>query len=613
MQQYSDTIQDRQGNVIGAATVTVTNYPSGTTATTYATNAIGSSTNPITADNNGQYSFYAVDGSYTVTTSKSGITTSSKVITLSDTSIFVSVKGYGAAGDGTTDDTTAIQAALTAGAGGAVLVPEGNYKITGTITIPPSTTLKGVGACDVLIPLAGGSNFSITNTSGTSFLMGRGSTIDGCNFWYPNQVTTSPPTAYDYTITVDNTDSFQSGNNAGINIQNIVIHNAYKGIDLGGSTAVPNVYGVAHLENIRMYALHTGIRSGYTLSEVFLANSEFSPVMWTASNGTASRQWAMTSGNACLHIVSQQGLQMSNVVMYGHARGIYTQGASNTTFGNVTFMQSSGCTFDGLRTCVEIAGNNGFGGATFTGCIFAATDAYNAGFLTGKCFYLNDSQNANTISLTGCSWSPTTGNHLHIEMPTSVAVQMINVDGGQFLSCGTGTVAGAYYNVYCDSTTTKLSLNGSQFQNLAANASIVNVKVLNAAQLSMVGLHIHDTAKKAFEIGTVTISPIIRGILTRSTVGSSWPTATSFVVASAATITLFESDIDYYEVSGTTNITSVTASWPGRKVTLKFSGVLTFTDGSNLKLAGDFVTTADDTITLVCNGTNWYEVSRSVN
>ena len=33
----------------------------------------------------------------------------------------------------------------------------------------------------------------------------------------------------------------------------------------------------------------------------------------------------------------------------------------------------------------------------------------------------------------------------------------------------------------------------------------------------------------------------------------------------------------------------------------------------NLKLAGNFVTTADDVITMTGDGTNWYEVSRSVN
>ena len=67
-------------------------------------------------------------------------------------------------------------------------------------------------------------------------------------------------------------------------------------------------------------------------------------------------------------------------------------------------------------------------------------------------------------------------------------------------------------------------------------------------------------------------------------------------------------------VSGVTGITSIAAS--GRSnatVTLIFQGILTVTDGSNLKLAGNFVTTADDTLTLTCDGTNWYEVARSVN
>jgi hypothetical protein len=90
-----------------------------------------------------------------------------------------------------------------------------------------------------------------------------------------------------------------------------------------------------------------------------------------------------------------------------------------------------------------------------------------------------------------------------------------------------------------------------------------------------------------------------------------WP-PTSINVASATTVTL-PNDGDVFHITGTTTITSVTTSWRHRRVTLVFDGILTFTDGSNLKLAGNFVTTADDTITLVCDGTNWYEQSRSVN
>lgn len=70
-----------------------------------------------------------------------------------------------------------------------------------------------------------------------------------------------------------------------------------------------------------------------------------------------------------------------------------------------------------------------------------------------------------------------------------------------------------------------------------------------------------------------------------------------------------------FHVTGTVNITSITSNGtlPGTRITIIFDGVLTFTDGNNLKLAGNFVTTADDTITLVYDGVNWYETSRSVN
>ena len=62
-------------------------------------------------------------------------------------------------------------------------------------------------------------------------------------------------------------------------------------------------------------------------------------------------------------------------------------------------------------------------------------------------------------------------------------------------------------------------------------------------------------------------------------------------------------------------MTSIVAasSVAGRQIVLQFLDIVTFTDGSNLKLAGNFVTSADDTIALVCDGTDWFEVSRSAN
>ena len=89
-------------------------------------------------------------------------------------------------------------------------------------------------------------------------------------------------------------------------------------------------------------------------------------------------------------------------------------------------------------------------------------------------------------------------------------------------------------------------------------------------------------------------------------------------VASAATITLVDGNL--FDITGTTQIDAMTSTnWqPGSMVILHFDAALTVThntgaDGFFLQGAASFVTTADDTLTVIWNGTRWEEISRSVN
>jgi len=68
-------------------------------------------------------------------------------------------------------------------------------------------------------------------------------------------------------------------------------------------------------------------------------------------------------------------------------------------------------------------------------------------------------------------------------------------------------------------------------------------------------------------------------------------------------------------VTGTTNIDSITSTnfQSGVCIMLIFDDILTVADGSNLKLTAAFVTTADDTLSLCYDGTNFYEQGRSIN
>jgi hypothetical protein len=69
-----------------------------------------------------------------------------------------------------------------------------------------------------------------------------------------------------------------------------------------------------------------------------------------------------------------------------------------------------------------------------------------------------------------------------------------------------------------------------------------------------------------------------------------------------------------FNLTGTEAITSIVPTgMTGRLIVLKFASTAALTDGSNLKLAGNLTGSADDVIVLICDGTNWYEVCRSVN
>lgn len=86
-------------------------------------------------------------------------------------------------------------------------------------------------------------------------------------------------------------------------------------------------------------------------------------------------------------------------------------------------------------------------------------------------------------------------------------------------------------------------------------------------------------------------------------------------IATAATIQI-PVDGDVFSVTGNTNVTNgiTVRAWDnGRIVRLIFSGTPTVSDTGTSKLNGDFVATADDVLTLTCDGTNWYEVARSAN
>lgn len=530
----------------------------------------------------------------------------------------LSVKYFGAVGDGITDDTSSINNALYSGAGGSVYIPEGNYKISGTLNVYPSTTLFGVGACDDLIPLAGGSNISVTHTSSVGVLLGRGATINGLNFWYPNQVTTTSPIVYDYTIASNTSDSYQGGNNAGITIENIVIHNAYNGILLNGdyTDGSPNT-GAVIINKVRMYAINIGYNLVTTASEINVSDCVCSPLFWSASTNQPIRSWVINNGTACWLNSSGQGAQFSNCTFFGHRRGIYLYNPLVPSLSRAqnNFMKVTGCIFDGLKTCIEVTDKFGFGGALFTGCMFLAKNPYDPSVNDCIAFYSNNSSNLNYVQFNGCFWGGAAGNHVYINNdPLTTAYSWYQFTGNIFFTANAYNSAGSYYNIYVNSVKSSVLISGCQFQNVY-QSSVTKIKIVSVEALNVTNCDIFDGLGLPFDVASSSSRIEIKGNTVRSYINGIWPSTPSTVnaIASATNVSLGESDVGIYIINGSVQIESIYPSWPGRIATLKFTNSPLIVNGNNLKLSANFSATNNDTLSIICDGTNWYEISRSVN
>lgn len=158
-------------------------------------------------------------------------------------------------------------------------------------------------------------------------------------------------------------------------------------------------------------------------------------------------------------------------------------------------------------------------------------------------------------------------------------------------------------------TTLSNSATKTEFHNLVDTATGVTTGIVNSdidasAAIANSKLNLASITQNVALSGTVGLSGIVavNSKIVKLAKGAD-------VASVAGAITLGD-DGNFFDITGTAAITSITIKAAGTNVILQFDSTASLVDGSNLSLNGNFQGAAGATIHLVSDGTNWVEVSR---
>jgi hypothetical protein len=553
------------------------------------------------------------------------------------------VKDYGAVGDGVADDTTAFTEARTAaGSTGTVYIPEGRYRLTQTVFSGSAPVhVKGAGPENTVLIQDG--DFTVISISGTQGAI---------------KILAADAAAGATTIT------FTSGTNVAAGDWMVITHavafpgpkNSYEGEvirvkEMSGATAtlywpLEGGYTTANSASARVHYPVDGVSiKGFSIVNEQTTDKSSDFITLTYSHRARVQDVHFTGlVQNCIginyatewwvdrcHFTDTHGVNGGHTHLgygvtagYAHRGGIMSRCVGHTLAHNFTtgstatravpkhilvtdcYSNGSANAFDThqegqfitFKDCISI-GTEATSGAcfqvrapdvTFDGCrgyggafgLESAIDLASPGRLTIRnCEFYNQTNEG--LRLSG---HDTSVHDTRVFGSTNYGIRWFSGDRGRVVDCevdGTGNAA-----VYIPS---------------GSDHFIDRLHVRNCGRTVRIDSGATVALGRIFEMGTITNTPLFSSVptLTLNYVNS---------VASAATISLPGFEHAGFIITGTTTITSITAQ-AGRLVTLKFSGICSVTDGSNLKLRGNFTSAADDTLTLWCDGTNWYEISRS--
>jgi len=231
---------------------------------------------------------------------------------------YISVKDFGAKGDGVTDDTAAIQAAINYAnsiGGGSVMFPPALYYTTGTLTLKNNVDLIGVGSGPYDTQLNPMTNVTaptllVTNTTNPFVAQPAGAlgsnVIANLLFAYPNQVdptVANSPTVYPSTI-------YLPGGTC--TIRGCTFVNGYDSIQIANGRCI--------VDSCKIGSYHIGIQIDVGVDYEILSNLQFIPLhdysLGVSYPSHIDNVYCQSNSEA-IRLKRCDGLQATNIGVFG--------------------------------------------------------------------------------------------------------------------------------------------------------------------------------------------------------------------------------------------------------------------------------------------------------
>ena len=369
----------------------------------------------------------------------------------------VSVKDFGAVGDGVTDDRAAFADAALAARGKTLYIPEGQYLINtnGGSIVLEEVCVQGDQVLDGdNLTIDQGSVIRVIGTTNAPFKVRRGTSFTGLGFYYPNQLNSLTPVAYPATLSFD----YTNGAVQFVSVSQNVVFNAYRFIDMDDGTNG----NLGHIEVTGNYicAINRGIYISRNLEHIRINKNNFTFGFWLAATENGTRGYMRANATA-VQVDYGDGVEIIDNLFFGQLNGVLCSAT-----GLCQFMNINANKFDQVLFPVKAIGNGLFDG-NITNNTFNAFNSQNTAAQGRSVVIQTAGVGAESVTIVGNNFDSATEEHIYVV--GNAPGRFLIINGNNFRSWSAFKTIGAYAAINVNGGSTNAQITGCMF--FGANAA----------------------------------------------------------------------------------------------------------------------------------------------